>query len=94
MTMDINNKNYAIQAISWVREGSYIKVPHPITNRQIYLTNEKADVFELLDEGLNTDEMFCELKKKHSDITLEKINKTIQLLCELNLVQVVDQFDN
>ncbi len=86
-------KNLSINATSWIRIENYIKVPNPFTQREVFLTNEKADIFALIDDGDNQDEILNKLKPKYNKITMNDIIKIINLLLELNVIQEVDQFD-
>ena len=86
-------KNIAINALSWVREDNYIKIPNPNSKRVVYLVDEHADFFELLDEGLEISEIIEELSKKYKGITEEDVEKTIELFCKYGLVQIIDQFE-
>ncbi len=85
--------NLSIKATSWIRVENYIRVPNPFTNREVFLTNEKADIFALIDDGFNQNEILNKLKPKYNNITVNYINKTINLLLELDVIQEVDQFD-
>ncbi|MGD9488598.1 MAG: hypothetical protein AB7W47_11290 [Calditrichaceae bacterium] len=85
--------NLSIKATSWIRFENYIKVPNPFTQREVFLTNEKADIFVLIDYGYNQEEILSKLKPKYSNITMNEIIKIINLLLELDVIQEVDQFD-
>ncbi len=91
--MKTYNKNLFVKATSWIRIDNYIKVPDPFTHREVFLTNEKADIFALIDEGYNSDEILNTLKHKHKNITMNFIENIISLFLELDIVQKVDQFD-
>lgn len=86
-------KNIAINALSWVREDNYIKIPNPDSKRIVYLVNEHADLFELIDEGLEIPEIIEELSKKYKGITKKKVEKAIDLFCEHKIIQITDQFE-
>lgn len=55
--MSVLKKTIAINALTWMREGNYIKVNNIDSNRIVYLANEQADLFEMLDEGMGMPEV-------------------------------------
>ena len=91
--MKYEHKNIAINALSWVREDNYIKIPNPDSKRVVYLADEQADLFEFLDDGLEIPESIDLLSQKYKGITREVIEKTIELFVEYDLVQITDQFE-
>ena len=92
--MCLGHKNISVQVISWIKEKDYIKVQNPVTGRVIYLSGDKAKVFESLDTGCTTDEVYEELIQIYPETTKHRIEEIIQLFVELRLVQLGDQFEN
>lgn len=91
--MNQDQKHFAITAQSWVREDGIVKVPHPVSYRLIYLSGARADVFELLDAGLDIEEILAKLGPKYGEFSRDRIEDIVRLLCELRVVQPTDQFD-
>jgi hypothetical protein len=91
--MSVLGKTYAITASSWMREGNYIKVPDSDTNRIIYLVNEQADLFELLDEGLDISEIIKTLSRKYMGISVKDIEELINTFQINGIVKTSSQFE-
>ncbi len=90
--MRVEEQHLAVKALSWIRQDNFIRVPHPVSNRLVYLSNEQADVFERIDDGLATDEILDELKTKYEGFSRKKLQDIVAKLRELDIVVVPDQF--
>jgi hypothetical protein len=87
------NSNLKTVSFSWIKKNNYIKVRNPFTNRDVFLTNEYADWFELLDGGLNYSEIIIYMSKNHNSFSIKKINLIIDVLLEHGLIEITNQFN-
>lgn len=86
-------RSYAVRSLSWTREDGFVKVPHPVSRRMVYLPGEVACVFEMLDEGLEAGEIVERLSAADPAFSRERLEEIVARLLELSVIDVVSQFD-
>ncbi len=91
--MSVLKKTIAINALTWVREGNYIKVNNIDSNRMVYLVNEQADLFEMLDEGIGMSEVIRAMQVKYKEITVEHIEELVQAFEKYDIIKTTSQFE-
>lgn len=84
---------YAVRSLSWTREDGYVKVPHPVSRRIVFLPAEIARVFEMVDEGRLPDEIVESLSADDPSFGPEQLEAIVARLLELQVIEEVSQFD-
>jgi len=84
---------YAVRALTWMREDGYVKVPHPVSRRVLFLPGRLGSVFELVDEGLNSVEIAAALAEGDPTVSAEQVDRLVARLVELELIGTVAQFE-
>ena len=91
--MSSDAEHYAVHALTWTREKGYVKVPHPVSRRLVFLPGDLGEIFQLLDEGLDSLQVVSEMAKRYPGRSAGRVRELIDLLLQLKVVDVVTQFD-
>ena len=90
--MEMNFANeYSIQETSWYKNGNILIIKSRANSREIFFSGLSVKIFEMLDDGHNTESIFENLKSENYSIN--DIEKAIQLFVKYKIIKKINQFE-